>query len=185
MLKSNKGYNLASDVKKKISTTFAKIMAVILLTTTLATAPAILSSCGQDVAVNECLPSVSVKEMNEYVAAYFKFPPVGSLSNPTSLAYSMSVSDGRVYELNIVSTSKEQAGQVPVYLTTLIFPQGISQKEIERKKTSSLVNFSNSTIKTFQEGEYINLEEIYSSSLGEDYIIAMEYEQPLADGIEV
>ena len=184
MLKSNKGYNLAQNANKKLPTVFTKIMAVILLATTFAVAPVALSSCSQDAAVHESIPSVSEKEMNAFVEEYFKFPPIGNLSNPTSIAYSISASSGRVYAINIVSTGLEPDGTVPVYLTKLEFPHGLSEKDIERNKGAYSSSFSNTTITTAENGEPIDIDEIYLSNLGEDYVVAKEYEGLVEDGIE-
>lgn len=184
MLKSNKGYNLAQNANKKGSTLFTKMLAVLLLSTTIATSSVMLSSCGEDVAIHENLPSVSVEEMNEYVENYFKFPPVGNLRNPTSIAYAISVSSGRVYAINVVSTGFSPDGTVPVYLTKLEFPNGLSEKDIKEMKNAHSSSFSNTTITTAKNGEPINIDEIYLSNLGEDYVVAKEYEGEIEDGIE-
>ena len=184
MLKSQKGYSLAQNVKGKIQSTFIKILAVVFISAALVGTPAVLTSCGQDTAVHESLPSVSVKEMNAFVSEYFKFPPVGNLANPTSLAYSFAAQDGKVYEIKIISTSNERDGSVPVYITTLEFGYGLTQEEIEKKNASPSC-FSNSTVKIFNEGESVELDEIYDSILGEDYIVSKEYKESRENGIEL
>ena len=185
MLKSNKGYNLAQNVKGKIQSAFVKIFTVLFIATSLATVPVALTSCGNETAIHENLPSVSVKEMNSFVQDFFKMPPVGNIANPTSIAYSVVVKDGKVYEIKIISTANDRDGKVPVYVTTLEYDNGLNAGEIEKKQSQVGFSFSNSTVKVFENGEDVELEDIYASQLGENYVVSKEYEQSKESGIEL
>ena len=185
MLKSNKGYNLAQNAKKKLPEKFTKILAILLLTAAVTVVPVALSSCGDTTAIHQTMSSVSVEEMNSFVKEYFKFPAVGSMSNPSSIAYSVSVENGKVYKIDMITTSEEPNGQVAVYFTTLGYNQGLSEKDIERKKNVYNSSFSNKTLKYFEAEDDVQLEDLYSEYLGESYIVAKEYSKSFDKGIEI
>ena len=107
------------------------------------------------------------------------------MSNSSSIAYSVFVENGKVYKIDIITTSQAPSGEVPVFLTTLEYQQGLSAQEIEKKQNVYNTTFSNTTVKTFEAGEEVELEDIYSEYLGSDYVVAKEYSKSADNEIEI
>lgn len=185
MLKSNKGYNLLSNAKKKLPGKFTQIMSIFLIATTLAVSPAVLSSCAEENAIHQTMSSVSVKEMSAFVKEYLRFPAIGNMCNSSSIAYSVEVEDGKVYKIDMITTTEEPNGQTSVLFTTLDYKQGLSAREIEKKQNLYNSSFSNIAVKTFEAGEEVELEDIYSEYLGSDYVVAKEYSKSADNEIEI
>ena len=176
-IKSTELYKLAKNAVEKIFSGAKKILFLALTAAILATAPIALTSCENGTAICEDLPEVSKEEMNEFVEHYLKYSaPVGGLSNYISLAYSLNTQDGILSGIKVVMVM-EYGDERHVRYHEASFTPGLSQRDIRNKQITGQIGFTDTTLKTLNAGEAIDLAPYYAEYLGseDEYYILAEY----------